>query len=75
MVFGRNPNFPSNLTNNPPAIEDTTYSELVSKHLSAKHEARKAFFEAESNDKLCQALKIKTRVTTGIVYDWRSCIL
>ena len=33
------------------------------------HEARKAFIEAESNDKLRRALKIKTRVTTGIVYD------
>ena len=42
----RNPNFPSNLTNNPPAMEDITYSELVSKHLCAMHEARKAFIEA-----------------------------
>ena len=69
LVFGRNPNFPSNLTNNPPAMEDITYSELVSKHLCAMHEARKAFIEAESNDKLRRALKTKTRVTTGISYD------
>ena len=69
LVFGRNPNFPSNLTNNPPAMEDVTYSELVSKHLCAMHEARKAFIEAESNDKLRQALKTKRKVTTGISYD------
>ena len=36
------------------------------------HEARKAFNEAESNDKLRRALKKnnkKTRGTTGIIYD------
>ena len=69
LAFGGNPNFLSNLTNNPPGMEDITYSELVSKHLCAIHEARKAFIEAESNDKLRQALKTKRRVTTGISYD------
>ena len=69
MVFGRNPNCPSNLTNNPPVMEGIPYSELVSKHLCAMHEARKAFIEVESNDKLRWALKTKTRVSTGIVYD------
>ena len=29
----------------------------------------KAFIEAESNDRLRQALKTNTRVTTGISYD------
>ena len=52
LIFGRNPNCPSNLTNNPPVMEGITYSELVSKHLCAMHEARKAFIEVESNDKL-----------------------
>ena len=69
LVFGRNPNFPSNLTSNPPAMEHITYSEQVLKHLCAMHESRKAFIDAESNDKLRRALKTKTRVTTGIVYD------
>ena len=50
-------------------MEDITYSELVSKHLCKMHEARKAFIEAESNEKLHQALKTKTRVTTGILYN------
>ena len=50
-------------------MEDITYSELISKHLCPMHEARKAFTEAESNGKLCQALKTETRVTRGIVYD------
>ena len=57
------------MTNNPPAIEDITYSELVSKHLCAMHKARKAFIEAESNDKLRRALKTKPRVTTDTTYD------
>ena len=57
------------MTNNPPAMEDITYSELVSKHLCAMHEARKAFIEAKPNDKLRRALKTKTRVTTGISHD------
>ena len=50
-------------------MEDITYSELVSKHLYAMPEATKAFIEAESNDKLRGALKTKTRLTKGIVYD------
>ena len=52
-------------------MEDITYSELISKHLCPMHETRKAFIEAESNDKLCQALKTKTKVATGIVYDYK----
>ena len=61
LVFGRNPDFLSNLTINPPAMEDITYSELVSKHLCAMHKARKAFIEAESNNKLREALKSKNK--------------
>ena len=30
LVFGRNQNFQSTLTNNPPAMEDISYSQLVS---------------------------------------------
>ena len=69
LVFGKNPNFPSNLTNKPPAMEDLTHSQLVLKHLNAMHAARKAFIEAESNEKLCRALKSKARVTTRFVYN------
>ena len=69
LVFGRNPNFPSNLINKPPALEEATHSNLVLNHLNAMHEARKAYIEAESNEKLRRALKAKTRVTSGIIYD------
>ena len=69
LVFGKDANFPSNLTNKPPAMEDLTHSQLVVKHLNAMHAARKPFIEAESNEKLHRALKSKARVTAGLVYD------
>ena len=50
-------------------MEDITHSQLVLKHLNAMHAARKAFIEAESNEKLRKALKSKARVTTGLIYD------
>ena len=39
------------------------------KYLNAFDAARKAFIEAESNEKLRRALKAKNRVTTGITYE------
>ena len=51
-------------------MEDITHSQLVLKHLNAMHAARKAFIEAESNEKLRKALKSKARVTTGLIYDF-----
>ena len=69
LVFGKNPNFLSNLTNKPPAMEDITHSQLVFKHLNAMHAARKTFIETEPNEKLLRALKSKARVTTGLMYD------
>ena len=68
LVFGRIPSFPSTLTNCLPALESSS-SELILQHLKALHEARKAFIEAESNEKLRHALKSKTRVTTAVAYN------
>lgn len=48
LVFGCNPNLPSIFTNEPPALEGTTISDIVGKHLNTLHDARKAFIEAES---------------------------
>ena len=69
LVFRNNPNFTSNLTKEPPAMEDITHSQLLFKHLNAMHASRKVFTEAESNEKLRRALKSKARVTTGLMYD------
>ena len=59
----------SNLVNLPPATEDVSHADILVKHLNALHAARKAFIEAESNDKLLCALKAKNRETTGIEYE------
>ena len=68
LVFGKNPSFPSTLTNCLPALESSS-STLILQHLKALHEARKAFIEAESKEKLRRALKLKTRVTTAVAYN------
>ena len=41
LVFRNNPNFTSNLTKKPPAMEDITHSQLLFKHLNAMHASRK----------------------------------
>ena len=68
LEFGKNPNFPSVLTDKPPALEEKTSSEIIANHLNAMHAARKAFIEAEASEKLRRVIKAKTRVSTGIIY-------
>ena len=50
-------------------MEDASYVGILVKYLNALHAARKAFIEAESNNKLHHALKTKSRETTGIEYE------
>ena len=61
LVFGRNPNFPSNLINKPPALEGETTSETVANNLNMMHSARQAFIESESAEKIRRALRHQTR--------------
>ena len=68
LVFGKNPNFPSVLIDNPPALEGKTSSEVIANHLNAMHAARQAFVQAEASEKLRRAIKAKTRVTAGLTY-------
>lgn len=63
MVFGQNPNLPSVLTDRPPALEGTTKSEWVAKHISALHASRKAFTEAERSERIRRALRKQLRHT------------
>lgn len=63
LVFGQNPNLPSVLTDKPPALEGTTKSEWVAKHISALHTARKAFTEAECSERIRRALRKQLRNT------------
>lgn len=61
LVFGQNPNLPSVLIDRAPALEGTTKSEWVAKHISALHTARKAFTEAECSERIRRALKKQLR--------------
>ncbi len=58
LVFGCNPVIPNLMnTTSLPALNSTTASKVVSDHLSAMVEARKAFVELENTDRLKRALK------------------
>ena len=59
LIFGKNPNLPSILTDVCPVLENVTSSQVVADHLNAISAARKAFVEAESSDKLKRALARK----------------
>lgn len=61
LVYGKNPNLPSNLVNDLPALEGLTKSELIANHISTLHAAKKAFMEAECSKKIRLALKKQTR--------------
>ncbi|XP_045105480.1 uncharacterized protein LOC123500989 [Portunus trituberculatus] len=61
LVYGRNPNLPCTLSDELPALEGTTTSEVVAKHLNASHSARKAFIAAETSEKIRRALRHKVR--------------
>ncbi|XP_071317640.1 CD166 antigen homolog A isoform X1 [Trachinotus anak] len=63
LVFGQNPNLPSILIDKPPALEGTTKSEWVAKHISALHASRKAFTEAECSERIRRALRKQIRHT------------
>ena len=61
LVFGKNPNFPSTLTDELPALEGITRSKTVGEHTASLHATRKAFTEAESSEKIGTALRKPVR--------------
>ena len=60
-MFRRNPNIPSTLTDNPPALEGTKINHSYAKHIHATHSARSVFIEAECSEKVRRALRAKLR--------------
>ena len=42
-------------------MEDVSHADILLKHLNTLHAAKKASIKAESNNKLCCALKDKNR--------------
>lgn len=56
LVFGQNPNLPSVLIDEPPALEDANTSSWISKNITVLRSARKAFAEAERSERTRRAL-------------------
>lgn len=50
----------------PPALEGTTTSEALAKHLNALHMARRAFIESEADERIRRALRAKVRAAEEI---------
>ncbi|CAL4060160.1 unnamed protein product, partial [Meganyctiphanes norvegica] len=61
LVYGRNPNIPSVLSNQPPALERRSISKTFGKHLNALHKAREAFTQAESSERISRVLRHNIR--------------
>ena len=66
LVFGENPNLPNIMSDNLPAMEGTTSSEVFAKHLNALHAARKIFIESEANERIRRALRHKVRASEQV---------
>ena len=63
LVFGKNPNLPNIMTSGPPALEGSTTSEVLAKHLNVLHSARQAFIKSESDERIRRALRHKIRAS------------
>ena len=61
LVFGRNPNLPSVLIDKLPALEGTTMSDTVGKHIAALHASKTAFTQSECSERIRRALRKQTR--------------
>lgn len=68
LVFGKNPNFPSNLTDKLPALETPCHSQVVNQKLSAIHAARRAFIKTESSERIKRALRHQTRQSNSHIF-------
>ena len=66
LVSGKNLNLPSVLNNKLPALEEILSTEIISANLKAMQEARKAFLDSESSEKLKKALRHNTRTCNNV---------
>ncbi|XP_071821643.1 uncharacterized protein [Apostichopus japonicus] len=67
LVYGCNPNLPTTLNDGLPALEGTSTSEYVTRHLTALHAARKGFIAAESSERIRRALRKQVRTLDNFV--------
>ena len=66
LVFGKNPNLPNILTDQPPSLEGTTTSGVLAKHLNSLHAARRAFIQSETDERIRRALRSKMRASEQV---------
>lgn len=66
LVFGSNPNVPNVITDNIPALEGSTTSEVLAKHLNVLHAARQGYIQAESCERVRRALRSKVRASQQV---------
>ena len=69
LVFGKNPNFPSVLIDNPPTFEGQTSSEIIANHLNVMHAAQAAFIESKASEKRRKVIMVKPRTATPLIYE------
>ena len=67
-MFGRNPNYPNKLTNNPPALETEVSSITVAENLKAMNNAQNAFIQAERSKKIKRARHLDTRLEAATTH-------
>merc|ERR1739842_252155 len=70
LVYGRNPRLPGVMNDDLPALEGTSTSDVIARHLNAFHAARKAFIAAEASEKIRRALKRKCETIKKTVHQW-----
>ena len=68
LVFGKNPNLPSILTDKLPALNEKSMSQMVGDHISALHATRKAFTETECSERIRRALRKQVRTNMDEIY-------
>jgi transposase InsO family protein len=68
LVFGISPNLPNILCDQPPALEGSTSSEVMARHLNALHAARESFIQSEASERIRRALRYKIRASEQIFY-------
>ena len=66
LVLGQNPNLPNVMTDGLPALDGTTSSEILAKHLNALHTAQKAFINCEADDGIRRALRHQVRAVEDV---------
>ena len=70
LVFGKNTNYPTVLTNKLPALKPTeASSKTVGDNLSALHSARKEFIKAECSEKIKRALSHNVRTASNARFE------